>query len=146
MTMSRTVKTSSVAEAAAARLTERLLSKTRDGVSVAHIRALQWLACLAAGAVAIPALWAARGTTPWDTGGPAALLAILGCVTAVLAAVSLVLALVPRSTGSDPVGPVPRMVAELCRLSRLAVVKSRYVQAGAVLTATAGALLVIASL
>jgi hypothetical protein len=143
--MSRTVKTSSVAEAAAASLTERLLSKTRNGVSVAHVRAIQWLACLAAGGAATPALWAAQGTTPWDTGGPAALLATLGCVTTALAVTTLVLALVPRSTGADPTVPVPRMVAELCHLSRLAVVKSRYVQTGAVLTTMAGALLIIGS-
>src|SRR5690349_21298196 len=88
--------------AAAIRLAERLLDETRDEVRRADAKAVQWLATLGAGAVAVVS-WSTRAEPPWARGGPAAWLTVLGCVCAIVATAALTSALVPRMGGSsDP--------------------------------------------
>ncbi|SNY55403.1 Pycsar system effector family protein [Paractinoplanes atraurantiacus] len=145
--------------APAVRLAERLLGEVREEVRRADAKATQWVAALGAATVTVPAWWNADRTEPWLIAAAAT------CAAAAFAA--LALALLPRTAGAgdprlvayfghiDHIGDpravrrhleataadnMPALVTQLCRLSRLAVLKYRCVRIGTLFGASAGAL------
>jgi hypothetical protein len=155
---------------AVVRLTERLVSETRDEVRRADAKAAQWVAAISAGAVAVLASWTTAPPEPWRSGGLVAWLVSGACGCAVVAVVMLTLALVPRTGGgADPrhlayfghvhrigdpdavrqylaegaVDTLPALVTQLCWLSRLAVIKYRYARLGALSGGLAGVLVLL---
>jgi hypothetical protein len=158
---------------AVVRLTERLLTETRDELRRADAKAAQWLSMLGAGAIGVVALWNSAPAPPWPVGSSAFWPALTGCGFAVPAAISFALALVPRIGGApdqrevayfghvyrigDPVllrrhieeaagDSLHGMVGQLHHLSRLAVLKYRCIRIGTGSGTAAAILLLTASL
>lgn len=155
------------------RHTKHLIAETRDEIRRADAKAAQWLTTLGAASAAALAAWTTRGSTPWELAGIHMLLTAAGGACAVGAMAALTLALIPRIGGSSEPGHVayfghvyrigdpdrvrrllegaaadlmPGLVAELCTLSRIAMLKYRYTRLGAVLSALASVLIIAGSI
>lgn len=156
--------------APAVRLTERLLSETREEVRRADARATQWVAAISAGTVTIFASWTADRAMPWQDAGASTALVVTAAICATAALLALALALLPRTIGGEDARHVayfghinrikdprivrrhleeaaadtmPALVTQLCWLSRLAVIKYRYIRIGTLLGASAGVLILL---
>ncbi|MEV6298726.1 Pycsar system effector family protein [Actinoplanes sp. NPDC051861] len=149
-------------------LTQRLIAETREENRRADAKAAQWLSMLGGGVIGVLALWGAPLESSWPAGASAAWTVGLGFFCAGVAAVAFALALYPRTrAGSDlrdiayfghvhragdPAlvrryleeaagDTMPGLVGQLCRLSRIAVVKYRCVRVGTVFGMLAAVLL-----
>ncbi|MFF0376939.1 Pycsar system effector family protein [Actinoplanes missouriensis] len=141
------------------RLTRRLIAETREEVRRADAKAAQWLSILGAGTAGLIALWGVPLERAWPVAGAPAGMVPAGLICVALAAAAFALALFPRTRGASDLeliayfGHVYRLrdpdrvrrcleqaagdtmaglVSQLCWLSRLAVLKFRWIRAGTV--------------
>ncbi|KUJ48504.1 Pycsar system effector family protein [Micromonospora maris] len=160
-------------QAAAVRLTERLLAEAREELRRADAKAVQWLslfggALLALVTVLVGVSWSPRhltGTVAWTWWS--------GVLCGAAALLSLIMALLPRPNGDqelqlvayfghvhklrDPVlvqryvervahDTLPSLIYQLCWISRLAMTKYRWTRAGTVFSMLAAALIAVSLL
>jgi hypothetical protein len=160
-------------QASPVRLTERLLSETREEIRRADARASHWLAMLGSALLALLTAVVGQSWTPARLAGADRWLWWSGCVCAAVALLALVLALLPRVWGDrdtdhvsyfghvhrlrDPAvvrdylernaaDSMPGLVAQLCQLSRLAVTKYRYTRIGTIFGTLAATLVAVSLL
>ncbi|MEV4845004.1 Pycsar system effector family protein [Micromonospora matsumotoense] len=164
---------SEVDQQAALRLAERLTVEARDELRRADAKASQWLTMSSGVALAMLTLLTGTRWSPRQLTGAAAWAWWSGCACAGVALFALAMALLPRTAGAAEVRQVayfghvhrlrdpalvrryveraaqdtmPGLISQLCWLSRLVMIKYRWVRAGTVLISLAAALVALALL